>query len=188
MRKFAFAVLAVAAALFCPDPSRAQGKFEAFAGYTFTREKTTLPESDGDVDRSVNLNGYTFSGTYKVIPWLGATAEFSGGFGNTRSVSAHQQTYLFGPRVALPGPVSPFAHVLIGVAHQSNGAGIDSSNGGLIFSNSANAFATKFGFGMDLKVLPFISLRPIEVDYLATRFRGSTQNQPQISAGVVLHF
>jgi hypothetical protein len=44
------------------------------------------------------------------------------------------------------------------------------------------------GVGIDLKVAPFISVRPIQFDYLVTRFNSGTQNQPRISAGVVLHF
>jgi hypothetical protein len=44
------------------------------------------------------------------------------------------------------------------------------------------------GGGLDLKVLPFISLRPIQIDYLLTHFNSKTQNQLRISAGIVLRF
>jgi len=40
----------------------------------------------------------------------------------------------------------------------------------------------------DVKVAPFVSVRLIQVDYLRTQLHGATQNQPRVSAGIVLHF
>jgi len=37
-------------------------------------------------------------------------------------------------------------------------------------------------------VAPFVSVRPIQIDYLLTRFSSATQSQPRVSAGVVFHF
>jgi len=103
---------------------------------------------------------------------------------NGASVRLH--TYLFGPQVRFPRRVSPFARLLFGAAHEANGVG----NFGPEFTRGAseNSFATALGVGIDIKVLPFISVRPIQVDYLLTRFRSTMQNQPRVSAGVVLHF
>jgi hypothetical protein len=44
------------------------------------------------------------------------------------------------------------------------------------------------GGGVDIKAAPFVSVRPIQVDYLMARFASNTQNQLRVSAGLVLHF
>jgi hypothetical protein len=44
------------------------------------------------------------------------------------------------------------------------------------------------GGGIDIKALPFVAIRVVQVDYVLTRFDGQTQNQPRVSAGVVFHF
>jgi hypothetical protein len=87
-------------------------------------------------------------------------------------------------QIGLFGPLSPFAHVLIGRAHETLGG---NSNLG-ISPGSASAFAAAVGAGIDIKVAPFASLRAIQLDYLVTRFGSATQNQPRASAGVALHF
>jgi len=86
---------------------------------------------------------------------------------------------------SLSRPYFSFAHFLIGGAHEST----TSSTGALITASpTRNAFATTLGGGLDLKVLPFISLRPIQIDYLLTHFNSNTQNQFRYSAGIVLRF
>jgi len=42
--------------------------------------------------------------------------------------------------------------------------------------------------GIDIKVARHLSLRPIQLDYLVTRFASGTQSDPRASAGIVLHF
>jgi opacity protein-like surface antigen len=110
---------------------------------------------------------YEFSATYKFLPFVGITADFSGHYGTvTGSSSVHVQTYLFGPELALPAKVSPFVHALFGVAHQAIGAGTSTSNGVPVdvFSASDNAFATALGAGIDLHIAPFLSFRAIQLD------------------------
>jgi hypothetical protein len=126
------------------------------------------------------------SGTYKPGHWLGYTADFSGHYGSIGSSSAHLQTYLFGPTVSLPGPISPFAHVLVGVAHERVGDG--TIDGLVTVPTSGNSFAAALGGGIDIKVAPFLAIRPVQIDYLATHFRSDGQSQVRISAGLVLHF
>jgi len=179
----------------------AQDKVELFAGYSYLRPSMTYVQTPGCeviipcppsflVTNHPNLNGYEFSATYKLIPWLGVTGDFSGHYGTvTGTSSGHVQTYLFGPEVSLPSKVSPFVHALFGAAHESIGAG---TTGGAVpstvLASSGNAFATAIGGGIDLRVAPFLSVRPIQVDYLMTRFNSTMQNQPRVSAGVVLRF
>jgi hypothetical protein len=58
----------------------------------------------------------------------------------------------------------------------------------VIVPNSNSAFATAFGAGIDLKLIPHVWVRPIQIDYLVTRLHSDTQNQARVSAGIVLHF
>ena len=174
----------------------AQDHVELFGGYAFAHASepvtTTIlcPGPPCPITISTyhpNLNGWEFAGTFKPGSWIGITGDFNGNYGSIGNAHTHLQTYLAGPTVSFPGRVSPFAHVLFGDAHESVGNG---SAGGVLVTvpTSTNAFATVAGVGIDIKVLPFISVRPIQVDYLITRFNSSTQNQPRASAGIVLRF
>jgi hypothetical protein len=37
-------------------------------------------------------------------------------------------------------------------------------------SSTNSAFAMEFGGGLDYAIIPYVELRPVEVDYLLTRF------------------
>lgn len=210
MRKIKFLLVLLFLFLFSSVPIRAQDKVEIFGGFTYVRDPvqvfnavpfggpivftapgdcpaTVCPVGGGNFSTShVNTHGWEVSGNLKLTSVIGAVADFSGNYGSIQGSSLHLQTYLVGPQVSFPARVSPFAHVLFGLARESL------SNPGLVpgISNfgTNNAFATALGAGIDVKVLPFISVRLIQVDYLLTRFGSQTQNQPRASAGVVLHF
>lgn len=190
----------VSASVFC-NPAHAQEQLKLFVGYSYLRPSVIYhqastcplgcPAVPDSVTRHPNLNGYEFSATYKFLPFVGVTADFSGHYGSvTGSSSSHVQSFLFGPELAFPAKVSPFVHALSGVAHQAVGAGTSTSSGVPVdvFSASANAFATALGGGIDLHLAPFLSFRAIQLDYLVTRFHSSTQNQPLASTGLVLRF
>lgn len=183
-------------ALLLPRAVAQDNKFDVFGGYSFVHASDpvtatfTCPAGTCPITTSTfhpNLNGWEAAGTFKFTSWLGGTADFSGHYGSVGSSSAHLQTYLFGPTVSLPRDVSPFVHVLFGDAHESNGSGVQGPES-VIIPTSRSAFATAIGAGIDIKVLPFASIRLIQIDYLLTRFNSSTQNQPRVSAGVLFHF
>ena len=139
-----------------------------------------------------NLNGFEVSGAYHILPFLRLTADFSSHYGSTinnSSSNAHQQFFLFGPEVSLPTWVSPFAHVLIGGSHQSISSGTLTSAlpYNTVAANSHTGFSTAIGGGLDLKLIPHVYVRAIQIDYAVTRLNGNTQNDPRISAGLVLH-
>lgn len=175
-----------------------QDRIELFGGYSFVHASAPVswtlsglpcPTSGCPVTTSTyhpDLNGWELAGAFKPGSWIGITADFGGQYGSVGSSSAHLHTYLFGPTVSFPGPVSPFVHVLVGGAHESIGGGVVSSN--IVIPTSGNAFATVLGVGIDIKLVSFVSLRPIQFDYLLTRFNSSTQSQPRVSAGLVFHF
>ena len=182
----------------------AQDKIKLFLGYSYLRPSLTYeqqfhcevilgcpPPPPVFVTTHPNLNGYEFSATYRLIPWLGVTGDFSGHYGTvTGSSSGHVQTFLFGPEVSLPAKISPFVHALVGGAHEAIGSGITPVTGfsASVLATSGNAFATAIGGGIDLRVAPFFSVRPLQLDYLLTHFNSTTQNQPRVSAGLVIRF
>lgn len=183
--------------------SHAQGKVEVFAGYSYLRPELTQVETSQcmlpvcpllvsvlPVTTRPNLNGWAFSATYLPIRWLGARADFSGSYGAALgSTTANVHTFLFGPEARWPGHVSPFAHVLLGGARAGSSAGtISNPTYSTIGSGSDVAFASAIGGGIDVWVRSRLWIRLIQVDDLVTRFYSGTENQPRISAGVVVHF
>ena len=193
MRRLLLAVAVICFGSLFASVASAQDTFQVFGGYSYLRqtvavESTILcpgpPCPVTTANYHPNLNGWELSGTYNAYKWFGLTADFSGHYGTVQGSSDHVQTYLFGPQVHLPGPVSPFAHVLIGGAHETIGANETTP----VIPVSGNAFDVAVGAGIDIQVASFVSLRPIQLDYLVTRFGSSTQNQPRASAGVVFHF
>jgi len=161
-------------------------KFDIFAGYSYVRANPSTSGVDG-----FNLHGGSASIAYNANRWLSGVADFGGYHsGNTlgSGVDATLSTYLFGPRISYhrDSRITPFGHVLFGVAH------IGGSNG-LAFSSSNNSFAMTVGGGVDFKVSHRLSIRPLQVDYLLTRFNefglgAQNQNNLRVSTGAVLHF
>jgi len=178
--------------------AQAQDKIELFGGYSYVHAPTEWNEAVlcpapacpvTMVTPKLSLNGWEFSGAYKAKDWLGLGADFSSHYGSFNGASYHLQTYLFGPQISLPGKISPFAHLLVGGAHATSGVTLTPASALTPANGSpSNGFATAVGVGIDIKIAPFVWVRPVQIDYLATRLNSSTQSQPRISTGVVLHF
>ena len=117
---------------------------------------------------------------------IGVVGEFGGCkvTGLPSGVTAHELSYLFGPRVYFPmsrGRVFPFVQGLFGGDRFSGGV----SGAG---SGSTNAFAAAVGGGADVTLTKHVSLRAVQVDYLYTHFGGESQNNFRIQTGVVYRF
>ena len=161
-------------------------KFDVFAGYSYVREN---PATSG-ID-SFSMNGGSASLAYNATPWISAVADFGGYHSNNvlgTGIDGTLSTYLFGPRISYRhySRITPFGQVLFGVAHVGG-------HDGLGFSSSNNSFAMAIGGGVDFKVSHRFSVRPLQVDYLMTRFNelglgAQNQNNLRVSTGVVLHF
>ena len=161
-------------------------KVDIFAGYSYVRANPGTSGTDG-----FNLHGGSASIAYNLNSWLGGVADFGGYHSGDilgTGVDGTLSTYLFAPRVSYRrlSHFTPFGQVLFGVAH------IAGSNG-LSFSTSNNSFAMALGGGVDANVTHHFSLRPIEVDYLLSRFNefgngAQNQNNLRVSTGVVFHF
>lgn len=160
-------------------------KVDVFAGYSYLQANPSTAGLD-----SFHLNGGSVSGAYNVRSWLGAVADFGAytngnigrsGFGGTTS------TYLFGPRISYRhfGRITPFGQVLFGVARTNASA--------FLTSSSQNAFAMTAGGGVDYRLAEHFTLRPMQVEYLMTRFSETTtgtatQNNLRVSTGLVFRF
>jgi hypothetical protein len=188
--------------LFVAATSRAQDKVELFGGYSYLRASIRVGEATSAgpgilfataTTAHANLNGWELSGQYKVLPFLGAVANFNGTYGTLDGAGTREHTFLVGPQVSLPTKVSPFVHALFGVAKESQDAipiacvQITPCPGRFSLG-SDTSFATSIGAGFDVKLAPFVKLRLIQVDYLRTQLHGATQDQVRASAGIVLHF
>jgi len=151
-------------------PSRAQSSVDASVGYSYFR-------LGGGADLS--QNGISGSVAYKPIPYLGLVGDFGGYHASPGGVSANTYTFLFGPRIIMHNPtkVTPFAQFLAGAAHFTLG------NGG----GSTTDFSYSVGGGVDVAVLPHLSVRP-QLDYVGIRDSGSTANCTRVSVSAVLHF
>jgi hypothetical protein len=147
--------------------AHAQDKVELFGGYTYERFR---------ISPNANLNGWEFSGQYKVNSWVGGMADFDGHYGSIGGVSSSVHTFLFGPQVSFPARVSPFAHVLLGGGHLSGGGASDTS------------FSMAIGGGIDAKVGHRFSWRIVQGDYVMTQFFSNTQNNGRLSTGIVFRF
>jgi hypothetical protein len=204
MRK-ATILFVVAFFFFLARAASAQDGFEVFGGYSFSRLSTTLfTPSNGNgaapdvclqnsnciigfsptiTTSTINANGFEGTAVFKPSHVFGLAGDVTDEFGSTNGANVHLQTYMLGPQISLPGKkMVPFAHVLLGLGHESIGGN------NTVPPDSANAIAWAAGGGLDVKMTHFISIRAVQFDYMGTRFFGSQDSRPRISAGVVLHF
>ena len=160
-------------------------KVDIFAGYSYLQANPGVSGVN-----NFHLHGGSASVAYNYKTWLSAVADF-GGYNNGNvlgtGASGTLSTYLFGPRVSYRHlrKITPFGQVLFGAGH------VNSRVFGT--ANSENAFAMSAGGGVDYKLLDHFSIRPVQADYLMTRFgvgtRGTqTQNNVRLSTGFVFRF
>jgi opacity protein-like surface antigen len=170
-------------------------RVEVFGGYQLVRASSGVQVSGID---NFMLNGWNASLSGFFNRYIGVTGEFAGTYGTPKievpqvgsiGINTHLYTFMFGPvvRAANKGPVQPFAHVLFGGARVAGSVGIPGI-GGLSISESDTGFAWAAGGGVDFKVLPLISIRPAQVDFLQTHIGGTNQSNFRYSAGVVVRF
>jgi hypothetical protein len=151
--------------LFCSLPTLAE-KGVVFGGYQLTRYGS----------QGSRPSGWNAAVTGNVLPLVGITADFGGTYDSRTSTNTY--TYTFGPEVHVRAlGLKPFAHALFGGATFSQ------------FGVRSTGFTTFLGGGVDIKVLPFVSARLVQVDWMTTRFNGVThKNLTRFSAGLVLRF
>lgn len=165
---------------------------DLYVGYSYTNINTSSSPGLG----SYPLQGGEVSVSYKVQRWVTAVADF--GLGATASRNSNivgiqihgtQTSYLFGPRVTPPlhwKRFTSFGQVLVGFSRAQRGL-YDTS------TSSQKSLTWTAGGGLDFRLNSNFSLRPIQVEYLQTRFSEMTngwqyQNNIRTSVGLVLHF
>lgn len=124
--------------------------------------------------------GVNTSVVYYTNDWFGIEGNITAAFAPTIFQNEHVKiaTYGAGPKVAWRRKQwEPWLHGIFGGAHeQPQTAG-----------QSRNSYVIKAGGGADYRWNPRISFR-LEGDYVRTGFFGQSQNDFQLSGGIVFHF
>ena len=161
-------------------------KAEVFGGYSYLRI------NPGQGIKGDNIpGGWAASVAGNFNNWFGVAGDFSGhygspDFGTGVAIKTHVHTYTFGPRLSYRNNerITPFVHALFGGAHVNALGGVASEN----------AFAMKFGGGLDAKVNDNFAIRVGQFDYILTRFDGpvsgtrANQHNFAFSTGIVIRF
>ncbi|HKD84372.1 MAG TPA: outer membrane beta-barrel protein [Terriglobales bacterium] len=207
MRKF-IAVLGFACLVVTMSVAQTEyPKVELAGGYSYVNFHPNLAPLT-----SQNMNGGGGAFVYNFSPIFGIKADFMGyavGTGWTRllqqqglnvgaSASGNMFTYMFGPQIKKhSGKFQPFGEALFGAAHSNGYATLvqciqNQGCSGVSGNSSNNAFAMEFGGGLDYALSEHVQIRPLEVDYLMTRFGyksySASQNNFKYFAGVNFTF
>jgi OmpA family len=172
-------------------------KAEVSFGYSFINVHPDFPQIT-----SYNLNGGGAAFVYNFKPMFGIKAEFmdyTGGggaqlraLGYNGNVSGNLFSYEFGPQIKKhSGKIQPFGEALFGAAHTGTYATIYNAIHGIqAAGNSNNSFAMELGGGLDIPINRVVSIRPVEADYLFTKFSANnisaTQNNFRYFGGIDL--
>lgn len=166
-------------------PLKAQdepSKFEAFVGYDYLRFNAHSNVEGQPPSQSYSLSAidgqfeYNFNRRFALVGDVAGYRVTSPGSGDALS-------YLFGPRYNLRrGRFTPFAHALFGGFLTSSG---------IQTTGTQTHFALAAGAGIDIRVTPHISIRPLEAEYLMTAIPdglSNRQNNFRFGLGVSYHF
>jgi outer membrane protein OmpA-like peptidoglycan-associated protein len=184
-------------------------KTELYLGYSFLRVNSAISVPAFTANGGLSSFQYNFNKNFAV------TSEFGGvhnGNINDRHIDSTMFTYLFGPRLYVhkEGHVTPFFETLFGGMHYTRsflpnlsinplGTPLPIGSDGRI-KNSQDAFAMAVGGGLDLRLGHLLAFRPIQLDYLLTRFqpifiaglgevnRDRNQNNLRYSTGFAFRF
>jgi hypothetical protein len=191
------AVLLVGLAAWSQDFPRA----EVAVDYTYAR---FYPVSSGT--QSISLNGGGGAAVFNITNYFGIKMDLQGYGSNSitwtspiygiLNAQGNLFTYMFGPQIKFRTPkFQPFGQVLLGGAHSNVYANLTRACAGSCVtggSPASDAFAMAIGGGIDIPISKAFQFRPVEIDYLMTRFTNqfndSNQNNFRYSAGVNFAF
>ncbi|MBB6147305.1 outer membrane protein OmpA-like peptidoglycan-associated protein/opacity protein-like surface antigen [Silvibacterium bohemicum] len=180
-------------------------RIDLFVGYSYLRATPTL----ADGNRFVHLNGGETSIAFNLNRYLGLVADFAGyddtqlrltgpGANPNRVADSGGSAYLylFGPRISFRNysRVTPFVQALFGGVYASDVTLSGCTGAACTPLPAQNAFALTAGGGLDIRVSRHVSIRPVQAEYLMTRFAdtvtnaGDMQNNIRLSAGLVFSF
>jgi outer membrane immunogenic protein len=164
----------------------ASAKAREVRGFEVSGDYQYVRYNPGNGASGVNCQGGSGSVGAYLSARIGVIGEFGGCkvTGLLSGTSAHELSYLFGPRIYFPmtrGRVFPFVQALFGGERFSAGvSGLGSA--------SSNAFAMAAGGGADVTLSRHLTLRAVQVDYLYTHFGGASQNNLRLQSGIVYRF
>jgi hypothetical protein len=192
-------ICALAALALLPVTAAAQDysglpKAELAMGYSYLNVHPTKA-----LVTSFNMNGGGIGLVYDVNSVIGIKADFMGYEGtntissgaNSVTVDANLFTYLFGPQLTKRGhKVNYFGEALFGAGHTNSDWAqlyhINLNPGAA--DNSNNSFMMEYGGGLDFRVGRRVGVRPVEVDYLFSRYSANNisaqQNAFKYFAGI----
>lgn len=163
--------------VFASLPAMAQGTpaLEVGAGYTF-RSFAPPPTGAPPAPPRVSMNGWNATVSYNVNDWFAVATDFDGTRNSVTdplggSDTTNIYTVLVGPRIYPVGhhKLSPFAHVLFGLAHLN--INLPTSSGCSPFCTSTDgSFAFAAGGGLDMNLSRHFAVRLGEFDYERTSF------------------
>ena len=142
-------------------------------------------------NKKIPYNGVTGEVVVNLNSTVGLVGNFSATFANTQlhdrlsgkdfNASMSRYTLLFGPRFNLRNgtPFTPFAHALFGAAIHH--AAVDNFS---CPDKNQTGFAMALGAGLDVKANDRFDIRPIQVDYMPTYFKGHREDNLRFSAGI----
>jgi hypothetical protein len=182
-------------------------RVELFLGYS--RFGVGFNSSTGTIgNRMVGLNGGSASLAFNFNRFVALVADIGGyddsqlqlsGTGTNQPITVNSSgtafTYLFGPRFTIGKQrrVSVFAQVLAGGVHAS-AVTVANCTSACTPLPVQNALAMTGGGGVDIRLTHHISLRPIQAEYMLTRFAAvpsgssASQSDLRLSAGLVFRF
>ncbi len=148
-------------------------RWELGLGFTWIRFRSSI--------FNASAVGLKTSVTYNTNEWFGIEGNISAAFAPEIFDREHVKLLVYGagPKIAWHRYKrwDPWLHAILGGAHE-----LPTTAG-----NGKNGFALQLGGGADYNFNYRFSGR-LEGDLLRTRFFGQSQNNFQLSAGVVLHF
>jgi hypothetical protein len=188
-------------------------RWEVFGEYSYLRFNPTIPQLN---NRSFNGGGG--GATFNITPMFGIKAELMG-YGSTSfnlnitspivtpkgtipvgtfNTQANMFTYMFGPVVKIPtSRFTPFFEVLFGGSNSNGYANLSraivAGGGTISASGTQHPFTMAVGGGIDFNINHNLAIRPLEIDYVLTRYTNpfsntNNQNNFRYTAGVVFKF
>jgi len=156
---------------------------DLFFGYSFVRYNSAQSVPAFTANGGIGTLAWNFN------PYIGLEAELGGyhnGNINNHEFDTTTFSYLFGPRFSVHRgrTVVPYLHTLFGgqnattsicCVYPTTGTGQTTGSGSRLGYSQHN-FAMAAGGGLDIKLSKGIVLRPIQLDYLLTRFQAPNFN------------
>jgi opacity protein-like surface antigen len=179
-------------------------KVETSPGFLYIHSPFSFVTPGGtSVSNSFNCAGAGGTIAYNFSSLVGIAADMGGCkfFGQTipalsSKISGSDFNYMFGPRLTFRGAsaFTPFAEVSFGGNRVKLSCDTGTYCNGASYSK--NAFGMAIGGGFDIKLNKKFSLRPIQAEYLYTRFgnncslafcnNNNNQNSFRLKSGIVI--